>query len=201
MIPSTSAFVQRLHELGWIDGRTVAIEYRFAEGRTERFAEIAAEFVRLKVDVIVTSGGGSITAKQATSIIPIVVAATADPIGSGLVASLVRPGGNVTGLSAQSVDIAGKRLALLREAVPSLRRFAMLGNVANPLIVLEMGEVQAEARTLGLAAAIVGGDRGRQKHRQGQAQGRADRYPADDRRDDAGTAGDREGAGVMRSPR
>ena len=149
----TSAFVQRLNELGWIDGRTVAIEYRFAEGRTGRFAEIAAEFVRLKVDVIVTSGGGSIPAKQATSIIPIVVAATADPIGSGLVASLARPGGNVTGLSAQSVDIAGKRLALLREAVPSLRRFAILGNVANPLVVLEMGEVQAAARTLGLEVA------------------------------------------------
>ena len=96
----TAAFVQRLRELGWIEGRTVAIEYRWAEGRSERFAEIAAEFVRLKVDVIVTAGAATvIAAKQATSVIPIVFAVAEDPVGSGLVASLARPGGNVTGLS------------------------------------------------------------------------------------------------------
>ena len=113
-----AAFVQRLRELGWIEGRTIAIEYRWAEGRSERFAEIAAEFVRLKVDVIVTAGAAVLAAKQATSVIPIVFAVADDPVGSGLVASLARPGGNVTGLSLQSADIAGKRLELLREVVP-----------------------------------------------------------------------------------
>src|SRR5262249_40566509 len=111
----TAAFVQRLRELGWTEGRTVAIEYRWAEGRSERFAEIATEFVRLKVDVIVTSSTPSVAAaKQATSVIPIVFAIAADPVGTGLVASLARPGGNVTGLSIQSTDLAAKRLALLR---------------------------------------------------------------------------------------
>jgi putative ABC transport system substrate-binding protein len=147
----TAAFVQRLRELGWIDGRTVAIEYRWAEGRSERFAEIAAEFVRLKVDVIVTNGTPAvIAAKQATSVIPIVFAATGDPLGTGLVASLARPGGNVTGLSLQSGDLASKRLELLREVVPGLSRFAILANAGNPNAALETGEVQAAARRLGL---------------------------------------------------
>ena len=146
----TAAFVQRLRELGWIEGRTVAIEYRWAEGRSERYAEIAAEFVRLKVDVIVTAGAAVIAAKQATSVIPIVFAVAADPIGSGLVASLARPGGNVTGLSVQQTDLAGKRLELLREVVPGLRQLAIMANVGNSGAVLGMGEVQAAARTLGL---------------------------------------------------
>ncbi len=129
----TAAFVQRLRELGWIEGRTVAIEYRWAEGRSERFAEIAAEFVRLKVDVIVTAGNAAaIAAKQATSVIPIVFAVAGDPVGTGLVASLARPGGNVTGLSIQQTDLAGKRLELLREVVPGLRRLAIMANVGNP---------------------------------------------------------------------
>jgi putative tryptophan/tyrosine transport system substrate-binding protein len=146
-----AALVQRLRELGWIEGRTVAIEYRWAEGRTERFDEIAAEFVRRKVDVIVTSGtAGGVAAKQATSVIPIVFAAAGDPVGTGLVASLARPGGNVTGLSIQQTDLVGKRLELLREVIPGLRRLAMLVNVGNPLAVVERGEVQAAARTLGL---------------------------------------------------
>jgi ABC-type uncharacterized transport system substrate-binding protein len=144
-------FVQRLHELGWSEGRTVAIEYRWTEGRNERAAEIAAEFVRLKVDVIVTySTPPILAAKQATSVIPIVFAAAGDPVGAGLVASLARPGGNVTGLSLLATDLAGKRIELLREVVPRLRRLAILGNVSNPLVVLEMGEVQAAALTLGL---------------------------------------------------
>src|SRR5215471_10352095 len=113
--PWTAAFVQRLRELGWIEGRTVVIEYRWADGRGERFADIAAEFVRLKVDVIVTVGGAVLAAKQATSVIPIVFAVAADPVSSGLVGSLARPGGNVTGLSLQQTDAAGKRLELLRE--------------------------------------------------------------------------------------
>src|SRR5882724_2795994 len=105
-----AAFAQRLREHGWIEGRTIAIEYRWAEARSERYAEIAAEFVRLKADVIVTSGAAVVAAKQATSIIPIVFAVANDPLGTGLVASLARPGGNITGLSIQSHDLAGKRL-------------------------------------------------------------------------------------------
>jgi putative ABC transport system substrate-binding protein len=145
-----AAFVRRLQELGWIEGRTVAIEYRWAEGRTERTAEIAAEFVRRKVDVIVTSATTAVVAaKQATSVIPIVFMA-GDPVGTGLVASLARPGGNATGLSLQQTETAGKRLELLREVVPGLGRLAILANVGNPKSVLEMGEVQTAARTLGL---------------------------------------------------
>jgi putative tryptophan/tyrosine transport system substrate-binding protein len=146
-----AAFVQRLHELGWIEGRTVAIEYRWAEGRSERFAEIAAEFVRLKVDVIVTYATPPvIAAKEATAVIPIVSAVMGDPVGAGLVASLARPGRNVTGLSNQSADIAGKQVELLREVVPGLRRLAVLANVSNPVSGVEMGEVQAAAKALGL---------------------------------------------------
>ena len=148
-----AAFAGRLHELGWIEGRTVAIEYRWAEARPERFAEIAAEFARLKVDVIVTLGGAVLAAKQATSVIPIVFAAASDPVGSGLVASLARPGGNITGLSVQSPDLAGKRLELLREVVQGLRRLAILVNVDYSGAVLDMREAQAAARTLGLEVA------------------------------------------------
>jgi len=149
----TVAFVQRLRELGWNEGRTLAIEYRWAEGRAERAAQSTAEFVRLKVDIIVTSGTPqTLAAKQATSVIPIVFATAGDPVGNGLVANLARPGGNVTGLSLQSNDLAGKRLELLREVVPGLRRLAILANVGNPFSVLELGEAQAAARALGLEA-------------------------------------------------
>ena len=143
--------MQRLRELGRIEGRNVAIEYRWAEGRTERLSEFAAEFVRLKVDVIVTSATPPVVAaKQATSVIPIVFAAVGDPVGTGLVTSLARPGGNVTGLSLQATDLAGKRLELLREVVPDLRRLAVMANVSAPPAVLEMAEVQTTARALGL---------------------------------------------------
>jgi putative ABC transport system substrate-binding protein len=151
--PWTAAFVQRLRELGWIDGRTIAIEYRWAEGRPDRIAEIAAEFVRLKVDVIITPDSAAPTVKQATSNIPIVFVFGVDPVGTGLVASLARPGGNVTGLSIQSADLAGKRLDLLREVVPRLRRLAIMFDVDHTSAVLEMGNVQTTARTLGLEAA------------------------------------------------
>ena len=145
-----AALVQRLRELGWIDGRTVVVEYRWAQGRDERFAEIAAEFVQRKVDVIVTSSTvGVMTAKQATSVIPIVFVA-GDPVGTGLVASLARPGGNITGLSIQQTDVAAKRLELLREVVPGLGRLAILANIGSPSAMLDMREVQATARTLGL---------------------------------------------------
>src|SRR5262245_8798486 len=147
----TSAFVQRLRELGWIEGRTVAIEYRWAEGRSERMADIASEFVRLKVAVIVTGGTAAVAAaKQATSVIPIVFGTAGDPVRLGLVASLARPGGNVTGLSNQSTDLPGKRLELMRGVVPSLRRVAVMANVGSLIGALEMDEVKAAARTLDL---------------------------------------------------
>jgi putative ABC transport system substrate-binding protein len=146
-----AAFAQRLRELGWIENRTVAIEYRWGEGRDERFAEIAAEFIRLKVDVIVTYGTpSSIAAKKATAVIPIVFAAAGDPVGTGLVASLARPGGNITGLSIQQTDLASKRLEMLREVLPGLRALAILVDIGSPNSVLEMGEARAAARTLGL---------------------------------------------------
>ena len=150
--PWTAAFVQRLHELGWTDGRTVEIQYRWAEGRAERWAEIAAEFVRLKVDVIVTGGNAAVAAKQASSAVPIVFALVDDPVGLGLIASLARPGGNVTGLSIQNPDLAGKRVELLREVVPGLRRLAIMANVELPSAASEMREVQTAARTLDLDA-------------------------------------------------
>ncbi|MGA7099120.1 MAG: ABC transporter substrate-binding protein [Pseudolabrys sp.] len=152
--PWAAAFVARLRDLGWIEGRTIVIEYRWSEGRPERYAEIAAEFVRLKVDVIVTVGTAVPIVKQATSTIPIVFAVAIDPVGAGLVASLAKPGGNVTGLSIQANELAGKRLELLREVMPQLRRLAILFNADNTQPVLEMGETQAEARRLGLEVAI-----------------------------------------------
>jgi len=139
-----AAFVQRLRELTWIDGRNLAIEYRWAEGRNERYAEYAAELVRLKVDVIVTvATPPTVAAKQATAVIPIVFAAASDPVGTGLVVSLARPGGNVTGLANQISDTGGKKLELLREAVPGLRRLAIMANVGNPASVWDMGEAHA----------------------------------------------------------
>jgi putative ABC transport system substrate-binding protein len=147
----TAAFVQRLSELGWNDGRTIKIEYQWAEGRDERAVQLAAEFVRHRVDIIVTSGVPAIlAAKQATSEIPIVFAVAADPVGAGLVASLANPGGNVTGLSNQSADLAGKRLQLLRELIPTLRRVAIIANVANSDGALETHDVEAASRALGL---------------------------------------------------
>jgi putative ABC transport system substrate-binding protein len=145
--------VERLRELGWIDGRTIAIEYRWTEGRPERTTEIAAEFVRLKVDVIVTFGTAVPIVKQVTTVIPVVFAIAQDPVGGGLVRSLAKPGGNVTGLSLQASDVAGKRVELLREVVPQLRRLAILVDFGNPQSVLEMGEVQAAARMLGIEVA------------------------------------------------
>jgi putative ABC transport system substrate-binding protein len=146
-----AAFVQRLRELGWIEGRTIAIEYRWAEGSSERAAQIATEFVRLKVDVIATSATApTLAAKQATSAIPIVFAAAGDPVGSGLVASLARPGGNLTGLSLQFTDLAGKRIELLREILPDLRRLGLFANVSSPSAVLEMVAVQSMAGALRL---------------------------------------------------
>jgi len=152
----TAAFVQRLRELGWTEGRNVTIEYRWAEGRSERFAEFAAEFVRLKVDVILTHNTPPvIAAKQATSVIPIVFATAADPVDTGLVASLARPGSNVTGLSSQTTDLASKRIELLREVVPGLRQLAFLSQPDNPYVVFDMRQAEAAARRLGLETASL----------------------------------------------
>jgi len=149
----TSAFLDRLRELGWTEGRNIAIEYRWAEGLSERFAEIADEFVRLKVDVIVTHNTpGPLAAKKATSVIPIVFATAGDPVGSGIVASLAQPGGNVTGLSGQAPDTAERRLDLLREVVPGLRRLAILSD-DSPYAVVEISETQKAARTLAIEVA------------------------------------------------
>jgi putative tryptophan/tyrosine transport system substrate-binding protein len=148
--PWTAAFVARLGELNWIEGRTVTIEYRWSEGRLERTAEIAAEFVRLRVDVILANGNTTATLKQATSVIPIVFAIANDPVGTGLVESLARPGGNITGLALLTTDLAGKRLELLREVVPGLRRLAIMGNADYSAAVREIAYVQAAARTLGV---------------------------------------------------
>jgi putative ABC transport system substrate-binding protein len=145
------AFLERLRDLGWIEGRTIDIEYRWAEGRNDRLAEFAAEFVRRKVNVIVTSATPpTVAAKQATSVIPIVFASVGDPVGAGVVESLARPGGNATGLSLQATDAAGKRLELLRDVVPGLRRLAIMANSGNPSAALEMREAEAMARALGL---------------------------------------------------
>ncbi len=151
--PWTSAFLGRLGELGWVEGRTVAIEYRFSEGRAERVTEVAAEFVQKKVDVILTSGSAVPAFKRATATIPIVFAAAFDPIGSGLVTSLSRPGGNVTGLSVQAADIASKRLELLHEIVPSLRHLTIVFEASNPQALLEKGAVEAAARKFDLETA------------------------------------------------
>ena len=149
----TSAFLQRLRELGWTEGRELRIEYRWAEGRPQRFAEIAAEFVRLKVDLILTHNTPpTLAAKQATSVIPIVFATAGDPVGTGIVASLARPGGNITGLSGQAADTAGKRVELLRELIPDLRHLAILADVDSPFTTRDVDETQGAARTLGLEA-------------------------------------------------
>jgi putative tryptophan/tyrosine transport system substrate-binding protein len=149
--PRRTALIQRLGELGWIPGTSVMIEYRWADGVADRAADIAAELVRLKVDVIVTAGDAYVlAAKQVTATIPIVFTATGDPVGNGLVASLARPGGNVTGLSLQLTDTVGKRLELLREIVPALRRLAMVFNASDPQVDLERDAVLATAPALNL---------------------------------------------------
>jgi len=146
-----AAFVQRLRELGWIEGRTVVIDYHWAEGRSERAAEIAAEFVRVKVDLIFATGTeAALAAKKATALIPIVFPIAADPVGSGMVDSLARPGGNVTGLSTLGADLAAKRPEILRDVFPGLDRLAIMANISSPGAVLEMHEFQEAARTLRL---------------------------------------------------
>ena len=153
--PYTAAFVTRLRELGWVEGRTVEIDYRWAEGRLERYSAIAAEFVQRGVAVIVTSGTAAGAVKRTTSTIPIVFAVAVEPLSSGLVTNLARPGGNLTGLSSQTGDLGGKRLELLRELVPGMRRLAILGNADYSAAVKEMGEVAAAARATGLEPIML----------------------------------------------
>jgi putative tryptophan/tyrosine transport system substrate-binding protein len=151
-----AALVQRLRELGWIEGQTIAIMYLSAEGRIDRSAELAAELVRRKVDIIVAEGTASvIAAKQATTVIPIVFPLAGDPLSNNLVTSLARPEGNVTGLSIQQTDLAGKRVELLREIVPGLRRLAILANIASPNTVPEIREVQILARSLNFNVTML----------------------------------------------
>jgi putative ABC transport system substrate-binding protein len=146
-----AACVDRLKELGWIDGRTVEIDYRWAE--TQRFDEIIADFVQRKVALILTSGTPPVLAAQkATSEVPIVFVPAGNPVGTGLVASLARPGGNTTGLSNQSFDIAGKRVALLRELVPGMRRLAIMAKIDNVSAASEMRDAAAGARAIGIEA-------------------------------------------------
>ena len=144
------ALLRRLRDLGWIEGRTVAVEVRWSEGRPERAAEITAELARLKVDVIVTSGAATIiAAKRAAPATPIVFAVTSDPVGTGLVESLARPGGTITGLSAQSTEISGKQIELLREIIPGLRRLGVVASAVSPGALAEMGAFAATASNLG----------------------------------------------------
>lgn len=152
----TAAFVQRLNELGWVEGRTVVIEYRWAEGQFGRSPGLIADLVRLNVDVIVTHGTTNIVAaKRATSNIPIVFAIAGDPVANQLVSSLSRPGGNITGLSMQQPELVGKRLAIMREIMPNFRRLAMLVDVENSQVAVEMMELRTVARGLDLDMQLV----------------------------------------------
>jgi putative ABC transport system substrate-binding protein len=147
----TGAFLQRLRELGWSEGRNIIIDYRWAEGHTERFSEIAADFVQRKVTLILTHNTPpTLAAKQATSTIPIVFATAGDPVGAGIVGSLARPGGNITGLSSQTPDAAGKKLELFQQVVPGLHRLATLADVDNPYATLDLRQFNEAARTLGI---------------------------------------------------
>jgi putative ABC transport system substrate-binding protein len=144
------AFRAGLRELGFVGGQTIAIDWRWAEGRDDRLPGLAEELVRLKVDVIVTHGvAATLAARRATAAIPIVIASADDPVATGLVESLARPGGNVTGLSVMALDLSGKRLEMLKEAIPRLRRLAVLRNPTNPVSVPELKETQVAARALG----------------------------------------------------
>jgi len=155
--PRVEAFRQGLRELGYVEGQNVTIEYRWADGRFEQFPDLAAELVGLKVDVIVTAvTQASIAAKKATGAIPIVMVAVSDPVGSGLVASLARPGANVTGTSSMTAEVVGKQLELLKETLPKISRVAALWNPANPVFqALQLKETKVAARALGVQLQIL----------------------------------------------
>ncbi len=152
-VPWTAAFVRRLDELGWVDGKTVKIEYRWAAGSEERYAEIGTELVNLDAKVLVTVGGDA--ARKATSKTPVVVALMSDPVGTGLVSSLARPGGNITGMSIQSTDLAGKRIELLKEALPAMRNLGILAYVDYAGTMLDVGAIHAASRSFSLEVVTV----------------------------------------------
>ena len=150
------ALRQGLKEVGYIEGQNIVIEYRSADGQQERFPDLATELVRSKVDVLMTTGTpGALAAKRATSTIPVVLAGAGDPVGSGIVASLARPGGNVTGLSAFNLEIYAKRVELLRDLVPKLARLAGLFNLGNPVLPLQWKEVEQAARAFGIQPQLL----------------------------------------------
>jgi putative tryptophan/tyrosine transport system substrate-binding protein len=154
--PSFAAFRQGLRELGYIEGQNLVIENRYAEGNQERLRDLAVDLVRLQVDVIVAEGAAAIRAAQhATRTIPIVMAATADPVGQGFVASLAHPGGNITGLSFLSADLPGKRLEILQETLPQRTRIAVLANPAYPTYAPRLHNLTEAARVLGLHLHVV----------------------------------------------
>jgi putative ABC transport system substrate-binding protein len=153
---NVDAFRQGLRQLGYIEGQNLVIDYRSADGRIERFPELAAEMVRLNVDVIVTRGTPTaLAAKNATAVIPIVMAASGDPVGPGIVASLARPGGNITGLSAFVTDLVKKRIELLREVFPPIARIALLDNMRNASVPAQWEELKTAARTLGIEPQLL----------------------------------------------
>ena len=155
--PLLDTFRQGLRELGWIEGQNIVIDYRFAEGRLDRLPDLAAELVRLKVDVIVSLGTQGVTAaKSATKTIPIVMIGVRDPVGTGLIASLARPGGNITGVSGSAgLEIVTKQLELLKETVPKIRRVAILSNPANAYHQLAIKELNVAARSLGVQLQLL----------------------------------------------
>jgi putative tryptophan/tyrosine transport system substrate-binding protein len=153
--PLNEAFQQGLRDLGYVEGQNIRLEYRFAEGQVERLPELAAELVRLPVDVLVTAGPGAVAAKQATDTIPIVSAVFAHPVEEGLVASLARPGGNITGSSVMAPELVGKRLELLREIVPGILRMAILWNPGRPAYAIQVKETQALAARVGIHLEIA----------------------------------------------
>ena len=147
------AFLEGLRDLGWVEGKTIIIEYRYAEGRNDRLPELVADLVRLKVDVIVTAvTNDALAAKTATRDIPIVMVAAGDPVATGIVESLARPGGNITGLSQMNPELIGKRLELLKEIVPELSSVAVLWNPEDPISILGWKEIQLPARKLKVEA-------------------------------------------------
>ena len=152
MSTRTEAFRQGLRELGYVEGKTVVIEYRYAEGKRDRLPALAAELVRLNVDIIVAAGGEGTAspAKQATNTIPIVMTNVTDPVGNGFIASLARPGGNITGLAALTEDLAGKRVELVKETFPKISRMAVLLDPEDPSKIVELKSIQAPAKVLGV---------------------------------------------------
>src|SRR5262245_5847885 len=153
----TASFVEALRELGWLEGRNLILEFRSGENDPDRLARVAAELVRLDVDLIVAHGTlGPLAAKRATTTIPIVALTAGDPLGSGLVVSLARPGGNVTGNSLMAADVGGKRLEILKEILPALSRVSVLWNAANPYSALVLRETESAGRELGIEVLSIG---------------------------------------------